>query len=128
MKRGSILIVEDEPAILDITSIILKRAEYPIHTATDGEEGFSVFKREREGISLILTDYQMPKMNGLRLAELARDLNPRLKVVIMSGYSPNPDIMKAIEEWGAHFIAKPFRLPELENVVRMAMMEASGQT
>src|SRR4051812_42376191 len=117
MAGETILIVDDEPTIRDLATIVLKSQGYNVLTAQDGLEGMAVFENKADAISLLLTDVQMPKLDGLKLAFAVRSIKPDLNVIFMSGYAPTTGITKAVEEWKAQFMPKPFTLDRLNTFV-----------
>jgi PAS domain S-box-containing protein len=104
-RPGTILLVEDEPAVRRLAEDMLRREGYHVIAATSGSEALDRLEEHAE-VSLLLTDVVMPGMNGLDLARHARALRPGLRVVFMTGYGEG-----AAEEAGlsgAGLIAKPF--------------------
>jgi hypothetical protein len=81
----TILVVEDETAIRQLIETILQNHGYNVVTATNGEEGAAEFKKHVERVSLVLTDFDMPVMNGLSLVRAIRDIAPVTKVIVASG-------------------------------------------
>lgn len=90
-------------------------------TARNGLEGISVFENNMDSISLLLTDVQMPKMDGLKLATAAQSIKPDLNVIFMSGYAPTPGIEEAVLDRRSHFLPKPFSLDKLEATILKAI-------
>jgi len=80
-----ILVVDDEPAVLDLTRRILEKHNYRVVTAPDGREALSVFMMRRHEVKLVLTDAIMPVMGGVALIRALRALNPALRIVATSG-------------------------------------------
>jgi CheY-like chemotaxis protein len=80
-----ILVVDDEPAVLDLTRRILEKHNYRVVTAPDGREALSVFMMRRQEVKLVLTDAIMPVMGGVALIRALRALNPALRIVATSG-------------------------------------------
>jgi two-component system cell cycle sensor histidine kinase/response regulator CckA len=68
-ERPTILVVDDDCAVRKVVKLFLERAGYAVLTASDGEEGVSVFQQHQENIALLLSDVLMPKMGGLQLAD-----------------------------------------------------------
>jgi hypothetical protein len=89
LPRGteSILVVDDEPAILTLLGQVLSSLGYTVHTAPNAEDAIAIFKREGPAIDLLVTDIVMPGMNGLALAGRLREERPGLRVLFVSGYS-----------------------------------------
>jgi PAS domain S-box-containing protein len=98
-----------------MASTALQRAGFEIIEANDGTEGLDVLRDSGNGIDLLLTDVQMPRMDGVSLAESARKLFPRLPIVFMSGYA---DPAHVRPPKGSVFLSKPFRPKVLVEAVR----------
>ena len=103
-NRKTILVVDDQPAIVTFVSSLLVSNEFDVITASSGKEAMEVSRSRKDKIDLLLSDFQMPGMSGVELAtQMCRD-RPGLKVLLMSGF---PDGMLVLNE-GWHFLAKPF--------------------
>ena len=114
----TILLVEDEPAILNVTTVILTRQGYTVLAADSPEGGIDLARENAGKISLLLTDVVMPKMNG---RDLARDLvsrDPQLKCLFMSGFTADVITSQGAIDEGVHFIQKPFSVHSLSAKVR----------
>ena len=109
----TILIVEDEPAILEMTAIILKRQGYTVLAAKSPKEAIRLAGEHNGLIDLLLTDVVMPEMNGLDLSEKLSSIYPCLKRVFMSGYTADVISHHGVLGADEHFIQKPFSLMEL---------------
>src|SRR5215469_16411 len=83
-KETVILVAEDEPLARNVVHLMLSKEGYDVLTANDGEEGLEIVDKFKDPIHLLLTDINMPKMNGLQLAERVRTLRPQTKIMIMS--------------------------------------------
>jgi DNA-binding response OmpR family regulator len=99
---ATILVVEDEQAIRDLISVILRSAGHEIITASNGIEGIALFRSSPERFDLVLTDLKMPAMNGHQLIKLARETSAGARIMCMSGFTDEP-IPAGIE-----FLQKPF--------------------
>jgi len=110
-----ILVVEDEPAMLELTSMMLEELLYePIPAGTPAAA--LELARENPEITLLITDVVMPGMNGRELAQQLRQQHPQLQnlnVLYMSGYTANGIAHHGVLGKGVHFIQKPFSLQEL---------------
>jgi signal transduction histidine kinase len=118
-RSETILVVEDEPAVLEITARILRRSEYSVLTAPSGAEALKL-AADRE-FDLLLTDLVMPEMSGLELAERVKQIHPRTGVVFMSGYSRDVFEPRRSLDEGIVLIQKPFTEQTLLEKVRAAV-------
>ena len=117
-KHETILLVEDERAMLTMTSTMLDRQGYTVLTAATPSEAVSLAQRQAGRIHLLLTDVVMPEMNGKDLAGTLLLINPDLKCLFMSGYTANVIAHHNILDSNVNFIQKPFSLEELALKIR----------
>jgi two-component system, cell cycle sensor histidine kinase and response regulator CckA len=80
-----ILLAEDEAVVRNLVRLTLSKEGYAVLTANDGQEALELCEKFRDPIHLLLTDVQMPRMNGWELAQRIREQRPEMKIVIMSG-------------------------------------------
>jgi nitrogen-specific signal transduction histidine kinase len=111
-----ILVVDDEPQIRDITAAMLSRNGYRVLTACDGAEAVALFATRSSEISVLITDLIMPNLDGAALANIATHLNPRVKVLAISGLSSAGRNGKT-ERFGGAFLFKPFKIQALLEAV-----------
>jgi two-component system, cell cycle sensor histidine kinase and response regulator CckA len=117
----TILLVEDEPSILAMTTRMLVRQGYTVLAASTPGEAIRL-ARERDGeINLLMTDVVMPEMNGRDLAQNLLSLYPNLKRLFMSGYTANVIAHHGVLDEGVCFIQKPFSIKGLAAKVREAL-------
>jgi signal transduction histidine kinase/DNA-binding response OmpR family regulator len=120
--RGTetIVVVEDEPAVLRSTSRILRDAGYTVVEAVNGVDAREVIARQTK-VDLVLTDVIMPKMGGTQLAEhLVVDF-PQLKILFMTGYANDPSLTASTER---HVLFKPFQSLDLLGKIREVLSTA----
>ncbi|HVU23347.1 MAG TPA: response regulator [Opitutus sp.] len=84
-----VLVVDDEAAILSVTSRMLERHNYGVLTAADGRKAIEMFVAHREQVKLVLTDLMMPEVDGMALIRALRVLNPDLPIIATSGWEPD---------------------------------------
>ncbi len=124
VPRGTsaILVVEDNDELRQLTRDQLERLGYTVLQAGDGAEGLRIL-RETPGIDLLLTDVVMPHgMSGPELAETATALLPKLKVIFMSGYTEQRDMLERARGHGTlRLLQKPFHVLELATLIRAAL-------
>ncbi|GAB7027182.1 hybrid sensor histidine kinase/response regulator [Geotalea toluenoxydans] len=104
----TILVVEDEPGVLNLVTHTLKNKGFNIIGTTDPLEALEIFDQRGNEIDLLLSDVVMPFMNGPKLAEALTRKKPALKVIFMSGHTDDKVNFEKILENGTPFIAKPF--------------------
>jgi two-component system sensor histidine kinase EvgS len=107
-----ILVVEDEPTMLELSVMMLEELGYEAIGAQTPNEALRIAK-ENPHISLLLTDVVMPGMNGRELAHQLQEQHPQLKTLYMSGYTANVIAHHGVLEKGVSFIQKPFSLEDL---------------
>jgi PAS domain S-box-containing protein len=123
ITRGNetLLLVEDELAILKLTARIIEQQGYVVLMANTPDEALRLAREHRGPIHLLLTDVVMPGMNGRELSERLKALHPNLKFMFMSGYTANVIARQGILEQGVHFIQKPFSMADLAVKIREAL-------
>jgi two-component system, cell cycle sensor histidine kinase and response regulator CckA len=125
-ERGyeTILLVEDEPALLDIATKMLEKLDYKVITACTPGEAIELARKHSGEIHLLLTDVVMPEMNGRDLAKNILALYPNLRRLFMSGYTANVIAHHGVLDEGVNFIQKPFSIKELGVQVREVLCQA----
>jgi CheY-like chemotaxis protein len=109
----TVLVVEDEPAILGMNRIMLEKLGYRVLAAGRPSEALKLAEQYADNIHLVLTDVVMPEMNGRELAERLQFLYPRIKILFMSGYTAEVIAHRGVLDEGVHFIQKPFSIGDL---------------
>jgi signal transduction histidine kinase/CheY-like chemotaxis protein len=117
----TILLVEDEPAVLDMGRMMLERLGYRVLAAATPADAIREAHAHAGGIHLLMADVVMPGMNGRDLARVLQAGSPRLKRLFMSGYTADIIARRGVLEEGTHFIQKPFSMRELAARVREAL-------
>jgi DNA-binding NtrC family response regulator len=120
-RRASILIVDDDPLVLDLLGEFLGRSEFAIATALSGEEALSRIRAMP--IDVALVDFKMPGMDGLETIEKISDINPETVSVLMTGFPTIDSSIKAIRLGASDYLLKPFKLEEVNLAVGRAVKE-----
>ncbi len=120
----TILIVEDETAILDLGRTLLERLDYTVLTAATPGRAKELAATHAGIIDMLVTDVVMPEMNGRDLAEELTAHYPRLKTLFMSGYTADVIAHHGVLEEGVHFLEKPFSAQDLAVKVRQVLEES----
>jgi CheY-like chemotaxis protein len=120
VARGheTVLLVEDEALVRDLSREILEEIGYEVVVAQDGSEGLRICKEFERSIDLMITDVVMPRMSGRELAEAVATLRPDTRVLYMSGYTDDAIVRHGILDDDAFFIQKPFSPDSLALKVR----------
>ncbi|MDZ4165225.1 MAG: response regulator, partial [Smithellaceae bacterium] len=123
----TILLVDDEKSILEITGEILTMSGYRVITAESGEEALEIYQREKGAIHLVVLDLIMPGMGGHECLLALVKINPLVKVMITSGYTAQITTQTAIKSGAARFINKPYQYDSLLEEVRGVLDEGPRQ-
>jgi PAS domain S-box-containing protein len=119
----TILLVEDEPMVLEMTAVMLKRQGYTVLPAFSPGEAIRLAREHAGEIHLLMTDVVMPEMNGRDLARNLLSLYPGLKRLFMSGYTADVIALHGVLEEGVPFIQKPFTMQGLAAKLRSVLMD-----
>ena len=114
---GRVLVVDDEPVIMETTAAILVSLGLTVVTASDGQEAVEKFEADTNGFDLVLMDLTMPRMNGHEALNRMRALRADVPILLCSGFSEQ-EMLPELQELGATgFLQKPFILSELKNAI-----------
>jgi DNA-binding response OmpR family regulator len=119
--RGTILFVEDENFLREVTCEILESAGYRVLKARTAAEAISVFDEYKTIVRLLLTDVVLPGQNGRDLATDLRIVSPKLKIIFISGYPENVVTRQGLQEDGMFYLPKPFSAQSLTRKVRQVL-------
>ncbi len=114
----TILLVEDEEAILKMAQMMLERLGYTVLATNNPDEAIRLSHASRKEIHMLITDVVMPSMNGRELAEKILKTFPKMKCLYMSGYTADVIAHKGILDEGVNFINKPFSKLDLSAKLR----------
>jgi PAS domain S-box-containing protein len=110
---GAILLVDDEQAVLEITAQMIERLGYTVTQARSGREAIERFRENPDGFSLVILDMIMPGMGGGEVFDQLKRIQPRVKVLLASGYSMQGQATEIMNRGCIGFIQKPFTLQDL---------------
>ncbi len=114
----TILLVEDERAILEMTMTMLERLGYAVIAAATPGEAIRLAREHQGRIDLLMTDVIMPEMSGRDLARNLMPIYPDIKCLFMSGYTANAIAHRGVLDHGVHFLQKPFLVKDLAAKIR----------
>ncbi|MFZ5798984.1 MAG: transporter substrate-binding domain-containing protein [Thermodesulfobacteriota bacterium] len=116
--RETVLLVEDEPALLELGKRIIERMGYKVLSTTSPAKAIRLAREYGDRIHLLITDVVMPEMNGRELAEKLITIQPDIKYLFMSGYTANAIAHHGVLDNNVHFIQKPFSQQDLASKIR----------
>lgn len=121
MAKEKILVVDDEFHIRDSIRLLLEKEGYGVEMAADGREGLEQIKKDSFAAAVV--DLKMPGMDGIELMKQAKEIDPALKFIIMTGY-PTLDTAKDAARLGVYdYIVKPFKIENLLRILDRCMRE-----
>ena len=118
---GIILLVDDEPMVLNVGAAMLEKLGYRVLTADSGEEAVNILKARPGEIDLVILDMIMPGQSGGRTFDIIKSIEPEIKVLLSSGYSLNGDAEEIMKRGCNGFIQKPFSLQSFSRKIREIM-------
>jgi len=119
MNAGRLLIVDDERVALRNLEHILKKAGHEVTATTSGSNALVLL--QKLPFDLVLTDLKMEKMDGMQVLRRSRELAPDTEVIMITGYATLDSAVEAMKEGAFHYIAKPYRIEEVRQVVIEAL-------
>ncbi|MED7666563.1 response regulator [Pseudomonas moraviensis subsp. stanleyae] len=112
-NASTILVVEDDDIVRMLIVDVLEELEFKVLEADEGEAALAILRKLDNHIDLMMTDKGLPDMDGLELANKARELRPALPVLFASGYAETIDVPADM-----HAIGKPFSIDQLRDKVK----------
>jgi len=119
--HGLLLLVDDEPSARDVARRMAEHLGFHVLEAADGSEALAIFELRHSELSLVLMDLTMPHMNGGQAFLRMRDVNPKVPVVLTSGYSEQDVLAEFLGRGLAGFLPKPYQGSQFMAVLRRAM-------
>ena len=107
LLNSNVLLCEDSETVATLLKIILERAGANVTTAPNGEEGFAIFTHSRDDFDMIITDMQMPKMDGYALTRRVRDSGWSGEIVALTAFAASEDETKCLSAGCSNYLTKP---------------------
>lgn len=123
LDPGSVLVVDDQPAVRDSVSTVLRKRGYAVLTAGGGREAEQIVRGALESIVLVVSDVEMPHMNGRQLASQLRSLKADIKILFLSAHTREKLLERNLLEETDHFLQKPFEMSRFTSKVRELTVE-----
>lgn len=120
-KNLSLLLVEDDIDVRDKTSSMLQDLFKSVGTAVDGLEAYELYlsNKNRDYFDIVVTDINMPRLDGLSMVEKILDINPNQEIIVISAYGDYEKLQKIIQMGATSYIEKPLQIDELLNKLYM---------
>lgn len=125
---AGIVVIDDDPEILELVALILTRKQYNVHTATDAATGIALIAEFHP--ELVLMDYMMPDMDGLKALRVIKNNHPESYVIMFTGKGNEEIAVELMKSGASEYLLKPFNnrtlVERIENVLRLRQIELSN--
>jgi two-component system cell cycle sensor histidine kinase/response regulator CckA len=122
---GNILVVDDEPMVLDMASEVLAQLGYMVTSCTSGTEALEIYRNTWQTTDLVVLDLILPEISGHEVLQSIRQINDKAKIVLCSGYSVDEEVSRLLDNDITDFVQKPFTMGALSQTV--AKLLSNGQ-
>ncbi|MDA8123606.1 MAG: response regulator [Deltaproteobacteria bacterium] len=112
-RLQTVLLIDDEEVIVEVTRDILETMGYRVLTASTGSEAIERYRMDKDRIDMVILDMIMPGMGGEETFEQLKAINPAIKVILSSGYGLNNDAKRIMARGAQSFLVKPFHIDQL---------------
>jgi len=120
----SILVVDDEAAIIEITKTSLEDYNYKVLTASNGIEAIALYAQHKQKISLVLMDMMMPLLDGLTALRILQEMNPKVKIIAISGIARDNQLVETANAGVNVFLRKPYTIYDLTHAIHNVLSES----
>ncbi len=121
--HATILLVDDEEEVRNLCKAILEEKGYKVLLATNGEEAIQVFQEYRDKIDLVLLDLIMPGKDGIEVFYELKELEPNVKVILVTGYVMDKKARMLLQEGACGFLTKPYRFQDLLEMIKEVLQK-----
>lgn len=119
----TVLVVDDEKTITDVTKELLENLGYRVYTAESGQEAVALYREKGSRIDMVILDVIMPGMSGEKTYDALKEINPGVKVMLSSGYTIDGQAQRIMDKGCRGFIQKPYEINELSLKMRKIIEE-----
>lgn len=114
-----ILVVDDEPSLREVLSIMLKRSGYSVTSVNDGGQAIELVQKEI--FDLVITDLRMPKIDGMEVLKAVKSASPETVVLIITAFATADSAVEAMKHGAYDYLTKPFQVDEVQLIIRNAL-------
>ncbi len=118
---GLVLVVDDEEIVRKSTRRLLEGMGYGVLLAVDGEEALEVYRKHHDMVSLVLLDMIMPKLGGAETFHALREIDPKVKVLLTSGYAEHGSVRALIAAGASGFLPKPYEAASIAEAIKKSL-------
>ena len=115
--RKGILYVEDDPDVLETTEAILRKLGYEVGIAVNAEEAIKLFTSQPDRFDLVITDMNLPEMDGIELAKTLMAIDPAIPVILCTGFGTQINDQRLMDAGIKATIGKPYSIQDLIQVI-----------
>ena len=123
MGAVTVLVIDDEEMVSNISRVMLERLGYHVLTARNGNEAIDITKNHEGVIDVAILDIVLPDMSGDVLHPIIKEARPDMKVIVCSGYAPNGAVQGILDAGARGFLQKPFTLNTLSEKLQEVLKE-----
>jgi CheY-like chemotaxis protein len=111
-----VLVIDDQPIVADLLVSVLERMDYQAEVASCGKDGLETFGKQR--FDLVITDLGMPDISGWEVSKAVKQKNPKVPVMVITGWGVDPDPNKVKDSKVDLILTKPFQVDQLERIIK----------
>lgn len=119
MRKKNVLIVDDDPDVLDMLKRLLEKLEYTPFVASNGEQGINIIDKNK--IDVVVSDLVMPEMNGMELLKRVKSRKGDIPFVMITGYPTIETAVEAIQKGAYDYLTKPFQVEDVQIKIDRAL-------
>jgi len=121
----TILVVDDEPNIIEVLEIALQEAEFEVLKSGSGKEALALL--QKNDVDLVISDIKMPDFSGVELLREAKRLSPDTAFIMITAFASTETAIEALQHGAFDYITKPFKMEDLHTIIRRALEKKRGQ-
>jgi DNA-binding response OmpR family regulator len=121
LHKGTVLVIEDEPAVMETVQLLLKKFGWHVIAAETGAKALRIVSESSGSIDMALLDISLPDMDGRDLFPMLRERDPELNVIVSSGRPLDHSVQAVLDAGAQSFLQKPYLMSELSEQIRLVV-------